>query len=40
MSVALAGAREQFRTLWGQKALNALRAIHDAGFRQEDGAEL
>lgn len=35
MAVALADVREQFALYWGQKLLNALRALHDARYGGE-----
>lgn len=35
MAVALADVREQFGLYWGQKLLNALRALHDARYGGE-----
>lgn len=34
MEVALCETAEEFRLQWGQKLLNALRAIHDAHYQQ------
>lgn len=36
MQVALCDVRESFRNEWGQKLLNALRALHDARFHAKD----
>lgn len=35
MEVALAEVVEEFRMQWGQKLLNALRAIHDVCFNAQ-----
>ncbi len=36
MYAALGETREQFETYWGQTALNALRALHDARFGKNE----
>lgn len=36
MLAALSDCASEFRLQWGQKLLNALRAIHDASLRSED----
>lgn len=39
MYAALHETREQFETYWGQTALNALRALHDARFGKREELE-
>ena len=36
MNDALANCKENFRNFWGQKSLNALRALHNVLFRIDD----
>lgn len=39
MNDALAICQENFGTLWGQKLVNTLRALHDVKYNQPDDAE-